>query len=116
MSNRLARRNSIQGWLQRRDHHLQPLEALGQGQGPELQQPFGQPFSNVWVGDQHDLAAVGLHSLAAFLGVERVVDQHNGSQVVAPRQLRHQSMHPRLRAKARRTGRHVGNPKDTEAF
>ena len=106
----------VQGPLQRWHRDPQPLEAPGRGQGPELQQPLGEAVPTVGVGDQHHLAAVGLHGPAALLGVELVVDQHHRRQVVASRQLGHQPMHPRLGAKARRAGRHLGNVEDTEAL
>ena len=103
----------VQGLLHRRHRDPQPLEAPGRGQRPELQQPLGEAVPAVGVGDQHDLAAVGLHGAAALLDVELVVDQHHRRQVVASRQLGHQPMHPRLRAKARRAGRHLGNVENT---
>ena len=106
----------VQGPLQRWHRDPQPLEAAGRDQGPELQQPLGEAFPAVGVGDQHHLAAVGLHGPAALLGVELVVDQHHRRQIVASRQLGHQPMHPRLGAKARRAGRHLGHVEDTEAF
>jgi hypothetical protein len=37
--------------------------------------------------DQHHLAAVGLHSSAALVDVERVIDQYGRRQIVASRQL-----------------------------
>ena len=116
MSNRLRAQDLVQGPLQRWHRDPQPLEAPGRGQGPELQQPLGEAFPTVWVGDQHHLAAVGLHGPAALLGVELVVDQHHRRQVVASRQLGHQPMHPRLGAKARRTGRHLGDVENAEAL
>ena len=112
----LGAQDPVQGLLQRWQRDPQPLEAPGRGQGPDLQQPFGEAFPTVGVGDQHHFAAVGLHGPAALVGVELVVDQHRGRQVVASRQLGHQPMHPRLGAKARRAGRHRGNVEDIEAF
>ena len=106
----------VQGPLQRWHRDPQPLEAAGRGQGPQLQQPLGEAVPTVGVGDQHHLAAVGLHGPAALLNIELVVDQHHRRQVVASRQLGHQPMHPRLGAKARRAGRHLGNVEDTEAL
>ena len=77
---------------------------------------LAQAVAAVGVGDQHHLAAVGLHGAAAFLDVELVVDQHHGRQIVAFRQLGHQAVHARLRAEARRAGRHLGHVENIEAF
>ena len=106
----------VQGPLQRWQRDPQPLEAPGRGQGPELQEPFGEAFPTVGVGDHHHFAAVGLHGPAALVGVKLVVDQHRGRQVVASRELGHKPMHPRLGAKARGAGRHRGNVEDIKAF
>ncbi len=105
----LGAQNPVERLLHRRHRDPQPLEAPGRGQRPKLQQALGEAVPAVGVGDQHDLAAVGLHGAAALLDVELVIDQHHRRQVVAPRQFRHQAVHPRLRAKARRAGRHLGN-------
>ena len=115
-SNRLARRTRLRARCIAGTVTSQPLEAPGRGQGPELQQPLGEALPTVGVGDQHHLAAVGLHGSAALLGVELIVDQHHCRQVVASRQLGHQPMHPRLGAKAWRAGRHLGDAEDTEAL
>ena len=106
----------VQGLLQRRQRDPQPLEAPGRGQGAELQQPFGEALPTVGVRDQHHFAAVGLHGPAALVGVELVVDQHRGRQVVASRQLGHKPMDPRLGAEARRAGRHLRDVEDIEAL
>ena len=106
----------VKALLQRWQRDTQPLEAPDRGQGPELQQPFGEAFPTAGVRDHHHFAAVGLHGPAALVGVKLVVDQHRGRQVVASRQLGHKPMDPRLGAKARRAGRHLGNVEDIKAF
>ena len=112
----LGAQDAIQGLLQRWHCDPQPLEAPDRGQGSELQQPLGETFPTVGVGNQHHLAAVSLHRPAALIDIELIVDEHHRGQVVTSRQLRHQPMHPRLSAKARRAGRHLGNVEDTEAL
>ena len=117
MSNRHARsRQRFQGSLQRGHPDPQPLVAPGRGLGPKLQQPLGEALPTVGVGDQHHLAAVGLHSQAALLGVELVVDQHHRRQV----EWRRASwvISPCTRAWAPKRGglrRHLENQEDTEA-
>src|SRR5262249_28272459 len=84
--------------------------------GSHLQQPFRETSSAAWVGDQHHIAAVSLHSEAALLDVEFVVDHHYRGDIVASRELGHQPMHPRLGTKARRAGWHLGNEENVEAL
>jgi hypothetical protein len=102
--------------LQRRHSDPQPLEASRRSERPQLQQTLGKTLVTIGVGHQYDVTAVGLHSPAALLDVELVVDQHHRRQVVASRQLDHEPMHPRLGAKARRAGRHLGNVEDVQAL
>ena len=97
-------------------HDPQPFEASGRSQRAELQQPLGETVAAVGIFDQHDLAAVRLHRDPAFLDVELVVDQHHGGDVVALRELGHQAMQARLRAKARRARRHLRDIEDIETF
>ena len=113
MSNRLARKHLVEGRCSAGTVTRSRSKLRSRGQGPELQQPLGETFTAIWVGNQHHLAAVGLHGQAALIDVELFVDQHYRGQVVASRQLRHQPMHPGLSAKARRAGRHLGNVEDT---
>jgi hypothetical protein len=86
----LGAQNPVQGRLYRWHRGEPPLEAPGRGQGLELKQTPGQSFPNVRFGDQHNLAAVSLHGMAAVLCIEElVVDQHHRGEVMAPRQLGH---------------------------
>ncbi len=106
----------VQRPLQRRHRDPQPLETAGRGQRLELQQPLGGALPAIRVLDQHHLSAIGLHGLPALLRVELLVNQHRRRQVVASRQLGHQTMHARLGAKARRAGGHLGNAEDPKAL
>src|SRR5215813_4283696 len=105
----------IQRALKCRHRAQQPLKAPCRAQGSKLQESLGEAFLPARVGDQHRLATVGLRGLAALLDIELVADQHHRGQVVASRKLRHEPVYPRLRAKSRRAGRHLGNVEDIEA-
>ena len=107
--------NPIEGRLQRRDGHAQPLETSHRGERAQLPHPFRQPFAAVRIGHQDHVAAIGLHGGAAFVGVEPVVDQHDGRQVMTAAQLAHQPVHARLRAEAWGAGRYLRDVKDIEA-
>jgi hypothetical protein len=106
----------VERLLHLRHHDPQPFEASGRSQRPQLQQPLGEAVAAVGVFDQHDLAAIRLHRQPALRDVELVVDQHHRRDVVALRELGHQSMQTRLRAKARRARRHLRDIEDIEAF
>jgi hypothetical protein len=93
---------------------VESLEASGGGQGSELQQPPGKAVTKKGVGNQHDVAAIGLHGLAAPLDIDLFVNQHHRRQVVVPRELSHQPVHSRLGANTRRASWHPRNVKDTE--
>ena len=116
MSNSACAQDPIQGLLQRGHGDPQALKASRRGQRPDLQHPLSKAVPTMGVGDQYHLAAVALHGLATLLDIELVVDEHHRGHVVASGELGHEPMHPRLGAKARRAGGHLGNTENIKAL
>src|SRR5260370_7647925 len=81
------------------------LETAKRGQRAQLKPTLGQAIATLRVANQDHFATVALHRVAAVLEIQLLVDQADRGEIVAPCQLCHQPMDPRLRPKSRRARR-----------